>query len=912
MSKIKVCLDHVSYTSKEHIDPKQVAGRIAKKGRVRHLSDDTFIKFASDVGLKGHTFCPATFTNGTKDKQNFEQMQIFPLDFDGKTKQISFDEVKKRAEKYELPIKFAYETFSSTAEKEKFRIVLLHESPVEDIRAAEIIHNALQTIFPEADKSCSVAHMYYGNHVDDNNGLLHYDKSTEAFNIESLTRNMTHYLKDTHGDNNYKHKIKDFAKKNKITLDHRDLLDIVRVEVPSDSSKMSVGISNTEVFSGVSQNEKKLPDPFIENNKLVIKGFGNKFSNYQYRINLEDGSTNSYVSNNISNQQDSNRRTPYRSDVLDEINKVCRLYREFENGNKPDHNELFAIATNVYHIESGSDKFMELLLSNGYYNQNKQKYDKWDKDLKYIRRKNMKPQSCNTFCPYHNTCTHGTNILSTIKPTFPIRIAGYVENFAPVDKVEKELDKQLDNALKSTEPGLTAIIAQTSLGKSRAFIKRMSGDRRGHVSNLLIAAPTNGLKRELHDRAASEGIKDIIVSPSLHELGLPDEIQSKIDKRFNTGRHKSVTPYLKNLIKKGEDDCVDDLLKYIDERKMFYDSDCNAITTHKNFILMDVVNLIKYNAAITDEDIILKSIIPNQCVVPLAKLEKVLENDISNGKIAKKMNEALKRAEKESFFELELIEVSVDELAGMKTAIDIPAFCSATKFYSTKARSENAGENDLHENKNSNSLIFYRPVDLQPKIPTIMVSATMNEDILRHLYGDIVFHQCRTAPYIGTLNQYPTYSMSRSFIDKYPGIFNSIQAFTGIDKIITFMKYGKGELYYGNTDGRDIFKGKDLNVIGTPHQPEWMYKLFAYTFDFDFDINARLIPNMLVEHNGWRFPFTTYEDPVLRNIQFYMIESELEQAVGRARLLRCPCIVNLFSNFPLRQAVMMECNLMLK
>ena len=35
-----------------------------------------------------------------------------------------------------------------------------------------------------------------------------------------------------------------------------------------------------------------------------------------------------------------------------------------------------------------------------------------------------------------------------------------------------------------------------------------------------------------------------------------------------------------------------------------------------------------------------------------------------------------------------------------------------------------------------------------------------------------------------------------------------------------------------------------------------------------------------------------------------MIESELEQAVGRARLLRKECTVNLFSNFPLRQAIM--------
>jgi len=146
MSEIKVSLDHIGYAGKEHINPMQVAGRIARKERIRNLSNDNFIKFASDVGLKGHTFCPATFKNGKKDEKNFEQMQMFPLDFDGKTKQISFEEVKERAERYRLPIKFAYKTFSSTEEKERFRVVFLHESSIEDIRVAKIVHNGLALV----------------------------------------------------------------------------------------------------------------------------------------------------------------------------------------------------------------------------------------------------------------------------------------------------------------------------------------------------------------------------------------------------------------------------------------------------------------------------------------------------------------------------------------------------------------------------------------------------------------------------------------------------------------------------------------------------------------------------------------------------------------------------------------------
>ena len=47
-----------------------------------------------------------------------------------------------------------------------------------------------------------------------------------------------------------------------------------------------------------------------------------------------------------------------------------------------------------------------------------------------------------------------------------------------------------------------------------------------------------------------------------------------------------------------------------------------------------------------------------------------------------------------------------------------------------------------------------------------------------------------------------------------------------------------------------------------------------------------------------------FADENLRLVQFWMIESELEQAIGRARLLRHDCTVHLFSNFPLKQAEM--------
>jgi hypothetical protein len=275
--------------------------------------------------------------------------------------------------------------------------------------------------------------------------------------------------------------------------------------------------------------------------------------------------------------------------------------------------------------------------------------------------------------------------------------------------------------------------------------------------------------------------------------------------------------------------------------------------------------------------------------------------------LAKKIKKALKCAKTKPFFELPSIECDEDETEGISTAIDMPSFCLATCFYCGKASDKT---NPSENNTIKDNIVFYKPVNFKRNVKYIMVSATVDQNICEYFFGKgrVHFYECKTAQYSGVLNQYPGKSMSRANINKDLTVFDRIGKFTENSGIITFKKYDKGPLHFGNTDGRDIYKGKNIDVVGTPHQPEWMYKLFAYTIGLDFDMGAKLIPHMLVEHNGYRFQFTTYEDEVLRNIQFWMIESELEQAVGRARLLREPCTVNLFSNFPLSQAKMMEAN----
>ena len=61
-----------------------------------------------------------------------------------------------------------------------------------------------------------------------------------------------------------------------------------------------------------------------------------------------------------------------------------------------------------------------------------------------------------------------------------------------------------------------------------------------------------------------------------------------------------------------------------------------------------------------------------------------------------------------------------------------------------------------------------------------------------------------------------------------------------------------------------------------------------------------------MEPHGYSFTIMTYKDKDMQNLQLYMIGKELEQCVGRARLLRYDCEVLVLSNYPCEQAELIQ------
>ena len=391
---------------------------------------------------------------------------------------------------------------------------------------------------------------------------------------------------------------------------------------------------------------------------------------------------------------------------------------------------------------------------------------------------------------------------------------------------------------------------------------------------------------------------NVMKTPSLEQIKdeMPDEVWEHISRLYECGRYWSVHPYIQKILKKEDIPC---LKEYMKERGKLRTYRGNVITTHRYLLNMDEERLSDYEAVIVDEDIIFKSVISNQGEITVRRLKKLLRKT-TDRRLSAKIKELLKAAETQVCIRLDGFEWEDDDRGKSPMKFDIPAFCEAEYFYIRRKSDE--------ENVKEDTIAFLKPVTFRD-VKYIMVSATVSEDICRKYFGEdnVDFYVCKKARYKGSLYQYPQKSMSRSCLKNNPNIVRILMKKFGFseDKVITFMKEKIGSLHFGNTEGSNTLEGEDILVVGTPYHAEFLYKLAAFSMGMDFDEDEKMTLQD-VAYNGYTFKFTTFENEELRAVHFWMLESELEQAVGRARLLRNECSVHLFSNFPLSQSIMVD------
>lgn len=844
---IEVSLDNTKYNYKPD-------GSIAKKltATIGDMAEQIEVKeLAFRVGWEGQSFCPAVFNGSRRNASNFKKMQLFVLDFDSG---ILFEDVLRRADEYDIPILFAYHTFSSSEEIERFRVLFLHEIEVESREAAEIIIKLLIKIFPECDSQCKdVCRLFWGGKE-----LIYYSNDEKPFNIADLAQSYQRFEWDKNRKNCNRN-IDTFAKANHIGVKNHRLLIFractigeIEEKIP-ETDIIYIGHGKISSFCVIKQHHPDMHKKRVEN---------------KTRIRLSDG---------------------------EQIETVCRLYKDFKTGNILDHNERFLLLTNLRFIESGRKLFFRYLPLHT------ERIEQWKYDADYIVKMDYAPASCEGGCPYKDICVHKKNLLLTLRDYQKIRKCGEEPQYYPIKEAFRMVKYNILDAVSQMRKGIYLIPAQTAIGKTTAYCDIVSSDLE---RKYIIAVPTNILKKQVKDKLSYMG--DCYMTPSIDELGLPADMVEYIRQGYAMGKKYAAHTVIREFMKEhgnSNDPCMQTAIagceRYLEMKNKLEAHPRIIITTHARLFHMTKEFLSNYTV-IVDEDILM-SVFQSMQMVYMEEVKEAIESHIFSGFMEDRMKQ---------------IAASKEETYG--------AFTGMTAEYDDTLEISDTAGNLLDIGVASTYFVSEDGREVQYFVPKmlpggkyIILSATLKSE-LYHMY----FHgwyikeypkmECR---YKGRLIQYTARSLSRRDCEIYfKEVMEKAKEISGTDQILTFKRYlkeGESEgillneagLYFGNSSGINKLTGKDLIIIGTPHNIETVYKLIGKHMGIDIDDSLH---RMRITYNGYSFNFTTYTNLALREIQLYFICSELEQAIGRARLLRESCTVYLFSNFPCEQAELIQ------
>lgn len=837
-----VNIDKYNYTSKK--EAKKHMGMMSNVVS-NNLVDLDLSEIIKRVGKKGCTFTRAIVDGATKDERFVKQIFLV-LDFDDT---IEKEEFRKRCEEYRVPFLFTYKTFSWSEECNCFRAVFLMDRWICNPELAKAINCMLNAIFPEADSACvNLGRMFLGG-----KGVI--EKNLEArINVVELAREMETYYRVTKG-RNYSTDLKNFGKKSGIKVSEGKLC----------------------IFNEAEFNSEDIEDKIIDNGIILLP----------YRKELR------CTVDSVKGREIKEAYPTLTSFDSESLCKLCALLRDFINEKDLDHELKFLLATSLINIKGGRRLFEDKL------EKLNELTPKWKYDLKRMSQNGYRPEQCTnskTPCPYYGKCMASSLYA---KASQKIRKLESTEDFYEIEKCEADLREFLENAIDAKDSAIHFIKAQTALGKTEQYAEIV---KKRTDKKFLIAAPTIQLQHELAERIEAKGVKCEITesiytkATQLHFPGLTEEL----DWAFSQGYAKRAKRIISEYRNEHQEDLSPEQIKKLDwvlkKQEIGYSGARCIVTTHALFLMKEMYRMNEYEIII-DEDLLM-TLFHLTNSLPVSTVKNLLKYPLLVGNNQEPLREILKLQDEETLRVnfTPLSEKALDILYWHRKefAGPVPKLFESTHVIMRKDKQE---------------IVFIRKNDFQDSSKLTILSATADRTLYRDYFSGkkVYFREVYKAEYKGKLIQYTAHPLSRIYFKKN-GMLDIVRQIR--DKyikdipIISFkMLFPDSEIHFGKTEGFNKYKGSDIAVIGTPHNSPILYKLVGAMLGYS---TSDSLHKYRVERKGFSYTMMTYGDEEMRNLQLFFIESELEQAVGRARLLREDCTVYVFSNYPCQQAELVQ------
>lgn len=566
---------------------------------------------------------------------------------------------------------------------------------------------------------------------------------------------------------------------------------------------------------------------------------------------------------------------------FEKLAERVRIFRDFLDGVWLYHDQLFGIATALHWLKGGKKLFKDTM--NKYNELGNTHYDKYKfRIIDYASLMEYFPMSLEKFS-HHPEDLGYPNLLTGIK--LPI---GKIERIKQttlisLDDAQRIFEQKFREALDAKDNKIYIFKLPTGFGKTTHLTK---------LEGYVLAFPTHELKDEVFHKMQVKSV----VTPEVPRFS-DDAINSKIDNYYLVGLNEAVQKIIKSVSTKTDSrtNSQDAALaqKYLSEVKNTWDDSTSLLTTHQRLLLGGT----NTSTVIFDEDPIKDLLsVDSTNIDDIILLNAYLPEGIQMYELI----ESVKSAEPGVIYPMPSVFLDRNTLS--ETIAKHPTKTNVVKFLGSVAF--------VKDPRNIKKISYVVKRELSPEKKYFIMSATAQVHLYERMHpGRIEVLDLTNVELVGKVYQHTDHSYSRTSLTE--DLIYDVRDRVGNIPIITFKKnkakFFQDDLnmHFHNVLGYDGLNGSDIAVIGTPHYNDLVYRLIAFAVGFDPNQENNMKVR-LIEHGDFRFCFMTYQTREMQQIQLGLIESELIQAVGRARPLRNDCIVELYSNLPLRFAVFNE------
>lgn len=577
---------------------------------------------------------------------------------------------------------------------------------------------------------------------------------------------------------------------------------------------------------------------------------------------------------------------------LEELSKHIQVLDDLMTGKWLDYSTYKGLATNLVLIKGGQKRYekslqamVEIYKDTVEFQQALQDNPNFLYRLKvlptvinhYGKYYGYTPIDLEYFSPHVEDWIH-VNLLTPLRQV--LRVEAYQGK--PVEEVRGEFTDKFNNVVTTPDTNIHVFRVATAIGKTELCT---------YLENVLLAFPDHALKDEVSTRMKVEHK----LTPDTKDL--PTDIKKKLDSLYLIGAYSAANRLLSQLSATN-----DTVKRYNVDMSACYSSNNTVLTTHHKALHY---NEWQHTTIIFDEDPF-KTILSNGKTT-LTELRK-LRNKMVDATVREKLTHLISQIEQAdpnchapvdllAFEDFEAIKDEVVENCDNYSTNVLQFFQSSCYLL----------------DKDSNTIHFGSRHQLPTDKKIIILSATVDESIYCQLFGErLRFYDFSDVQPTGVILQDTRYSFSSSSLTGLLKDTDDISELipTASLPTITLAKHKEelkelgvnvvGDMHFGKVMGYDELKGQDINVVGTFFINP--IAIFLYAKLLDMSIDSYEFENQIVVHNGFRFPFSTYNNQDLRSIHFYIAQTELRQAIGRSRVNTEPCKVYVYSNFPLPEA----------